>query len=84
MDKIEPEKARALKAASILLDGRDPFADVSDFADIAIGLELLISVILLSMTDNDSYKAQLLLHGVIVGGVEGFLEQSDGLLDDDD
>ncbi len=84
MENLEREKTLALKAASLLLDGREPYGNVSDFADIAIGLELLIAVILLSMTNNDSYKAQLLLHGVIVGGVEGFLEQSDGLLDDDD
>lgn len=65
----EPQKdtQRALAAAKLIIDGRDPKAD---FGAILKTLEGLVSLLLLAVMDNDPRKAASMLTEGLVPGVE--------------
>ena len=66
----EPQKdtQRALAAAKLIIDGRDPSADMSK---IMVTLEGLVSLVLLAVMGNDASKAAGMLNEGLVPGVEG-------------
>lgn len=65
----EPQKdtQRALAAAKLIIDGRDPSADHSS---IMVTLEGLVSLVLLAVMGNDHSKAAGMLNEGLVPGVE--------------
>lgn len=65
----EPQKdtQRALAAAKLIIDGRDPSAD---HGAILVTLEGLVSLILLAVMGNDANKAAGMLNEGLVPGVE--------------
>lgn len=68
----EPQKdtQRAIAAAKLLIDGRDPRADMGA---IMTTLEGLVSLMLLTVMDRDERKAAAMLNEGLVPGVEGRL-----------
>lgn len=64
----EPQKdtQRALAAAKLILDGRDPRTDSS----VLVTLEGLVSLVLLAAMGNDAQKAAAMLNEGLVPGVE--------------
>ena len=66
----EPQKdtQRALAAAKLLIDGRDPNADMGA---IMTTLEGLVSLVLLAVMKNEPHKAAGMLNEGLVPGVEG-------------
>ena len=68
----EPQKDthRALAAAKLLIDGRDPRADMGA---IMTTLEGLVSLMLLTVMDRDQRKAAAMLNEGLVPGVESRL-----------
>lgn len=68
----EPQKdtQRALAAAKLLIDGRDPKADMGA---IMTTLEGLVSLMLLTVMDRDQRKAASMLNEGLVPGVESRL-----------
>lgn len=65
----EPEKdtQRALAAAKLVIDGRDPGGDCSA---ILVTLEGLVALVLLAAMGNDARKAAGMLNEGLVQGVE--------------
>jgi hypothetical protein len=65
----EPQKdtQRAIAAAKLIIDGRDPNADSSS---ILVTLEGLVSLVLLATMGNDPSKAAGMLNEGLVPGVE--------------
>ena len=65
----EPQKdtQRALAAAKLIIDGRDPGAD---HGAILVTLEGLVSLVLLAVMGNDERKAAAMLNEGLVPGVE--------------
>lgn len=65
----EPQKdtQRALAAAKLIIDGRDPSAD---HGAILVTLEGLVSLVLLAVMGNDEKKAAAMLNEGLVPGVE--------------
>lgn len=65
----EPQKdtQRALAAAKLLIDGRDPSAD---HAAILVTLEGLVALVLLAVTRNNHPIAAAMLNEGLVPGVE--------------
>lgn len=70
MALTEPQKdtQRAIAAAKVIIDGRDPR---SDHGAILVTLEGLVSLLLLATMDNDPQKAAGMLNEGLVPGVEG-------------
>lgn len=68
----EPQKdtQRAIAAAKLLIDCRDPRADMGA---IMTTLEGLVSLMLLTVMDRDERKAAAMLNEGLVPGVEGRL-----------
>lgn len=68
----EPQKdtQRALAAAKLLIDGRDPRADMGA---IMTTLEGLVAVMLLTVMSSDQRKAATMLNEGLVPGVESRL-----------
>ena len=65
----EPQKdtQRALAAAKLIIDGRDPNADSSS---IMVTLEGLVTLVLLATMKNDAANAAGMLNEGLVPGVE--------------
>lgn len=65
----EPQKdtQRAIAAAKVLIDGRDPGADCNA---ILVTLEGLVSLVLLAVMGNDASKAAGMLNEGLAPGVE--------------
>lgn len=65
----EPQKdtQRALAAAKLIIDDRDPSAD---HGAVLVTLEGLVSLVLLAVMGNDERKAAAMLNEGLVPGVE--------------
>lgn len=62
-----PDVRRAVEAAKIVLDGRDP---VKDMAEVMITLEHMVATLLLVVTNRESRRAAHLLNEGLVPRVE--------------
>ena len=68
----EPQKdtQRAIAAAKLIIDDRNPFEDSSS---ILVTLEGLVSLVLLAVMENDERRAAAMLNEGLVPGVEARL-----------
>lgn len=67
MNEPQKDTQRALAAAKLIIDGRDPNADMGA---IMTTLEGLVSLVLLAVMKNDPHKAAGMLNEGLVPGVE--------------
>jgi hypothetical protein len=67
MTEMSRDSRRAVEAAKVLLDGRDP---VTDFASVLITLDHLVATVLLVTMGNDHRKAVGMLNEGLVPNVE--------------
>ncbi len=70
MTEPQRDTQRALAAAKLLIDGRDPHADMGA---IMTTLEGLVSLVLLTVMNRDQRKAAAMLNEGLVPGVESRL-----------
>lgn len=62
-----PDVRRAVEAAKVVLDGRDP---VKDMAEVMITLEHMVATLLLVVTNRESRRAARLLNEGLVPQIE--------------
>lgn len=67
MTKPSKDRDRALAAAKLIVDGRDP---VTEMGAVLVTLEHLVAVVLLATMDRDQNKAAAMLNEGLVQGVE--------------
>ena len=70
MDEAQKDTQRAIAAAKLIIDGRDPEAD---HGAILVTVEGLVSLVLLATMDQDHRKAAEMLNEGLTPGVEGRL-----------
>ena len=70
MNEPQRDTQRALAAAQIIFDGRDPATDSSG---VLVTLEGLVTLVLLAVMNRDESKAAAMLNEGLVPGVEGRL-----------
>ena len=70
MNEPQKDTQRALAAAKLIFDGRDP---ATEMGAIMTTLEGLVSLVLLAVMGRDGRKAAAMLNEGLVPGVEGRL-----------
>ena len=70
MNEPQKDTQRALAAAKLIIDGRDP---KDDYGAILVTLENLVALILLATMDQDHRKAAAMMTEGLVPGVESRL-----------